>query len=298
LSPASPPDDPDVRVVCVVYRPGEELGRFVATLREATRRRVELVVVDNGDDQTRSRPVSQAAGARLVVNTANLGYGHAANLGAAGARSPWLVVANPDVEWAPGSLDALIEVGEQRADAGALGPLIRDVDGSVYPSARELPSLRIGAGHAVLARVWPGNPWTRAYQARQERLGDQRDAGWLSGSCLLLRRAAFEQVGGFDDTYFMFFEDTDLGERLGRAGWANVYVPTAEITHIGGTSWRATPAPMIRAHHASARQYLHRRYHRGYQAPLRWAITTGLAVRERLEIRAAARAAVSPGRVP
>jgi N-acetylglucosaminyl-diphospho-decaprenol L-rhamnosyltransferase len=163
-------------------------------------------------------------------------------------------------------------------------------DGSIYPSARELPSLRYGAGHAVFARVWPNNPWSRAYRRSQEQVGSERTAGWLSGACLLLRRAAFEQVGGFDESYFMFFEDVDLGERLGRAGWTNLYVPTARVVHVGGTSWRTSPAPMIIAHHVSARRYLARRYPQWYAAPLRAGITIGLAVRERLQTRAVRRA--------
>ncbi|WP_159810816.1 glycosyltransferase [Cellulomonas citrea] len=278
-----------VRVVCVVFHPGDELAAFVDSLPAASSRPVELVVVDNGTDQSVSGPVTARAGGRLVVTGANLGYGAAANRGAAGASAPWIVVANPDIVWTPGSLDVLLDVGATEPGVGALGPQVCNVDGTVYPSARELPSLTQGAGHAVFSRIWPTNPWTRAYHARQEQAGERRTAGWLSGSCLLLRRDAFEQVGGFDEGYFMFFEDIDLGERLGRAGWANLYVPQASVTHVGGASWRATPAPMIRAHHASARRYLFARYSRWYQAPVRAALAVGLAARERVQVHTSRR---------
>lgn len=280
---------PTVRVVCVVYHPGEELERFAQTLAAATTAPYELVVVDNGDDHTVARDVVATHGARLVETGANLGYGGGANRGAGGADAPWLVVANSDLEWAPGSLDVLLDAGARLDRAGALGPALLNTDGTVYPSARALPSLAQGAGHALLVKVWPGNPWTRAYRAQHEQAGDQREAGWLSGACLLLRRSAFEEVGGFDDGYFMFFEDVDLGERLGRAGWANVYVPQARVTHVGGTSWRARPARMISAHHASAARYVARRYPHVWQWPVRVAVTAGLRLRERSELRAAAR---------
>ncbi|MCM0640293.1 glycosyltransferase family 2 protein [Cellulomonas wangsupingiae] len=283
------PAVPLVRVVCVVYHPGDELTRFAETLATASRRPVELVVVDNGTDHAVAESVVARSGARLVVPGANLGYGAAANRGAAGARTPWLVVANSDIEWTPGSLDRLVAAGEEQPHAGALGPMLLNTDGTMYPSARALPSLRQGAGHAVFARVWPGNPWTRRYHARQESAGGYlREAGWLSGACLLLRREAFEQLGGFDESYFMFFEDVDLGERLGRAGWENLYVPDVQVTHVGGTSWRERPAPMIRAHHASARMYLERRYDRWYHAPVRLALRAGLRVREHLQLRSPA----------
>ncbi|WP_372593291.1 glycosyltransferase family 2 protein [Actinotalea sp.] len=278
-----------VRVVCVTYHPGPELDEFLQSLGQASGAELEIVLVENGTDDGPARAAVQAGGGRVVVPGSNLGYGRAANLGAQGATQPWVVVANPDVVWHPGSLDALLEAAERHPRAGAVGPAVLDPDGSRYPSARELPSLRQGIGHAVLGRVWPTNPWTAAYQRRQESTGDQeRVAGWLSGACLLLRREAFEQIGGFDDGYFMFFEDVDLGERLALAGWYNLYAPQAAVTHAQGTSWRERPAPMIRAHHASAARYLSRRYHRWYQWPLRTAIRLGLAVRRTVELRRAA----------
>ncbi|WP_182111740.1 glycosyltransferase family 2 protein [Actinotalea sp. JY-7876] len=282
------PTPPSVRVVCVTFHPGDELDAFARSLHEATTGPVELVLVDNGSDHTVGERVAREHGGRVLPAGGNLGYGRAANLGAQDATQEWLVVANPDVVWHPGSLDALLAAGARHPRAGALGPGILNTDGTRYPSARALPSLTQGAGHAVLGRVWPGNPWTRAYQRRQEDTASvERTAGWLSGSCLLLRTEAFRAVGGFDEGYFMFFEDLDLGERLGLAGWENVYVPDVTVTHIGGTSWRERPARMIRAHHASAARYLTRRYHRWYQWPVRVAIRAGLAVRQALELRAA-----------
>ena len=287
MSSALPhPSPPTVRVVCVVYHPGEELATFARTLQTASVAPVELVIVDNGTDPTVAREVADEFGARLVVSDANLGYGGGANLGARGATARWLVVANSDIEWQPGALDALVAAGETHPRAGSVGPALLNTDGTVYPSARELPSLTQGAGHAVFVRLWPGNPWTRRYQAQQQSTGVQRPAGWLSGACLLLRREAFEAVGGFDDGYFMFFEDVDLGARLGRAGWTNLYVPQVQVTHVGGTSWRAKPATMISAHHASAARYVGRRYPHWYQWPVRQAAALGLRLRERSELRA------------
>jgi N-acetylglucosaminyl-diphospho-decaprenol L-rhamnosyltransferase len=193
-------------------------------------------------------------------------------------------VANPDLEWADGALDTLLEAAERWPRGGAFGPLIRNPDGTVYPSARLLPSLGKGIGHAVLGRVWPGNPWTTAYKQSDTAVAE-RTAGWLSGSCLLLRREAFDSVAGFDPRYFMYFEDVDLGDRLSRAGWLNVYVPRAEVVHIQGHSTARASAKMLAAHHDSARRYIGDR-HAGWRwAPVRAAVGAGLAVRLRLETR-------------
>ena len=273
-------------MVTVAFNPGPELESFARSLRGASSAPVRLVVVDNGTDHGVVEAVARDHGAEVLRPGRNLGYGAAANLGAAGDESPWVVVANPDIVWEPDSLDALVAAGERHPGAGSLGPKILNTDGTVYPSARAVPSLRQGAGHALFARVWPHNPWTRQYHRRQEQvLLTEHPVGWLSGACLLLRRSAQDEVGGFDPSYFLFFEDVDLGERLGRSGWENVYVPGAVVVHDQGASWREKPTRMILAHHRSAELYLHRRYAAWYLAPLRAAISLGLRARAALETR-------------
>jgi N-acetylglucosaminyl-diphospho-decaprenol L-rhamnosyltransferase len=223
----------------------------------------------------------------------NLGYGTAVNRAVAEAFKEsvcgeFFVVANPDVQWGPGSIDALLAAAARWPRAAALGPLIREPDGSVYPSARHLPSLIRGGMHAVIGPVWPNNPWTTAY--RQERLEpSERPVGWLSGSCLLLRRSAFDEVGGFDERYFMYMEDVDLGERLGRAGWQNVYVPSGEIVHDKGHATGRDPARNLAAHHKSTYIFLADRHSRWWQAPLRWTMKAALAVRTGLVVRSSRR---------
>lgn len=280
-----------VLVVCVVFNPGAELRDFGRSLRAATSRDITLVIVNNGDLSIIADEVAAMFGGQVLSGGGNVGYGAAANAGLRTSQTPWAVVANPDLIWEPGSLDVLLEVAERSPAAGSLGPALFNSDGSIYPSARAIPSLRQGVGHALLGKVWKANPWSRDYH-RQHESADlvERPAGWLSGACLLLRRAAVDAVGGFDESYFMFFEDLDLGERLRNAGWLNVYVPQARVTHVQGVSWKAKPEPMIRAHHASAKQYLCRRYSAWYQAPVRWTVSVGLAAREALEIRQARRA--------
>jgi N-acetylglucosaminyl-diphospho-decaprenol L-rhamnosyltransferase len=224
---------------------------------------------------------------RLLRIGENVGYGTAANRGVAewGPEVGWVAVANPDIEWHPGSLDELLAAAQRWPRAAALGPLIRQPDGTVYPSARLLPDLVRGIGHAVLGPVWPGNPWTCAYRQSDTALGERR-AEWLSGSCLLLRRAAFEAIGGFDPRYFMYFEDVDLGDRLGRAGWLNVYVPSAEVTHLGGHATSRVPEQMLAVHHDSTYRYLADRHTSLLDAPLRLVLRAGLATRLRLVRRA------------
>ncbi|GAB3296197.1 glycosyltransferase family 2 protein [Parasphingorhabdus pacifica] len=281
----------DVAVVIVTYSPGETLERFLDTLATATSRTPRVVLADNGSTDGAPEKAAERPGVDLVPTGANLGYGGAANRGAAELDDSygWIVVANADLEWAPESLDELLSAADRWPRGGAFGPLITEPDGSVYPSARLLPSVGRGAGHALLGKVWPGNPWTREYRQSEARPAE-RTAGWLSGSCLLMRREAFDSITGFDPRYFMYFEDVDLGDRLAKAGWLNVYVPSAAIMHIGGHSTSQASTRMLAEHHRSAYRYLSDRYRGLRWAPLRLLLRAALAVRSRIETRAARRA--------
>jgi N-acetylglucosaminyl-diphospho-decaprenol L-rhamnosyltransferase len=277
-------------VVTVTFSPGPHLERFLASLAMATEREVSVLLADNGStDGTPAEALERYANVRLFDTGANLGYGTAVNravrhLCESGEVDDWLIVANPDVQWGPGSIDALLEAATRWPRAGALGPLIHDPDGSVYPSARHLPSLIRGGMHAVVGPFWKRNPWTAAY--RQERLEpSERPVGWLSGSCLLVRRSAFDQVGGFDERYFMYMEDVDLGDRLGRAGWLSVYVPSSEVLHHKGHSTGHDPENHLAAHHKSTYLFLADRHTGWYRAPLRWTLRGSLALRSRLMVR-------------
>ncbi|MCT2586230.1 glycosyltransferase family 2 protein [Actinophytocola gossypii] len=274
-------------VVVVTYSPGETLDRCLDTLGKATTRPVRVILADNGStDGAPERAAAERENVELLRTGGNLGYGTAANRGVAELDDSfgWVVVANPDVEWSDGALDVLLEAAERWPRGGAFGPLIREVSGEVYPSARLVPSLGRGIGHAVVGRVWRGNPWTTAYKQSDTEVAE-RVAGWLSGSCLLIRREAFDSVEGFDPRYFMYFEDVDLGDRLAKAGWQNVYVPSAEVVHIQGHSTARSSDAMLAAHHDSAYRFIADRHEGLRWAPVRLAVRAGLTARLKLETR-------------
>ena len=203
---------PQLTVVTVTYSPGEHLQHFLATLDAATVEKPQVILADNGSiDGSPEAAADSSERVRLLRTGANIGYGGAVNRAVAEVDPDveFVLVANPDIRWAPGSIDSMLAAAARWPRAGAIGPLVREPDGSVYPSAREVPGLLSGAGHAILGSVWPSNPWTTRYRQENEALVE-RPVGWLSGSCLLLRRAAFDSVHGFDSRYFMYMEDVDL----------------------------------------------------------------------------------------
>jgi N-acetylglucosaminyl-diphospho-decaprenol L-rhamnosyltransferase len=271
--------EPEIRVVVVTFRSGEVIGHLLDSLAKATSRTYEVVVVDNSPAlDAGTAAAAQRPEVRLVRPGRNLGYGAAANRGAAGARGRWVVVSNADISFSPGALDELVDAAGRWPKAGALGPGITNPDGALYPSARALPSLGRGVGHALFGWCWPTNPWTASYR-RERGVPTESTAGWLSGSIQLLDRVAFESVAGFDESYFMFLEDVDLDRRIGLAGWQIVYVPTAVVEHLGGHSTQRTSRRMVVAHHRSTLRYLTRQYAGPAYLPLRVLLTVGLGAR-------------------
>ncbi|WP_066515852.1 glycosyltransferase family 2 protein [Curtobacterium ammoniigenes] len=278
------PDGPTTAIVTVSYNSGDVLPGFLASTEAAGAAPGPVIVVDNdSSDAPTLRGITEAAGAVFVELGENRGYGAAVNHAVRTLPTSvrWVLVSNPDVVLKPGSLDALLRTGESARDIGAVGPLILEPDGSVYPSARAVPSLRTGIGHALFANIWPDNPWSRRYH-RDGDHSQRRDAGWLSGACLLIRRDVFDGLGGFDERFFMYFEDVDLGWRIGSSGLRNVFEPAAAVMHTGAHSTQAHSSRMRRAHHASAYRFLARKYPGPWLMPLRAVLRIGLALRARM----------------
>lgn len=276
----SPEPAPSVAVITVNYASEKVLPSFLDSIHAATTHPVVVAVADNAAS-AEARSLAEKHGVGYLRLPENRGYGGAINAAALeldpGIR--WIVVSNPDIEFAPGAIDALIATGDADESIGTVGPLIRNSDGSIYPSARSVPSLRTGIGHALFANLWLSNPWTRAYRNEFEGTPSPREAGWLSGACVAVRRTVFDSLGGFDTGFFMYFEDVDLGYRVTKSGQKNVYQPDAEVIHSGAHSTTASSELMLKAHHDSARRFLSKKYSRWFLWPLRWMLNLGLSAR-------------------
>lgn len=275
-------------MISVTYSPGRHLGALLASLDSATSEGVRVVLADNGStDGVPEDAARTHDNVEFLPTGGNIGYGAAINaavrrcasLREDGSINPeFFIITNPDVEFLPGSIDGLGQCLKRNPTAGAAGPRIEETDGSAYPSARAVPNLVTGIGHALLSQVWPGNPFSHAYR-NDSNMESEREAGWLSGACLAVRWDAFEAVGGFDERYFMYMEDVDFGDRLDRAGWRNIYCPQAKIQHDQGHSANEHAQVTLPAHHASAYRFQADRHPHWWQAPLRAALWLGLKTR-------------------
>jgi len=280
--------------VVVNYNAKEYLLQCVGSLLSQG---VALVVVaDNGStDGSEMALLERYPEAKWVPTGANLGYGTAANIGAAVVDSPYLLICNADVVVGQGSVTKLRSFLEGRPDVALVGPRVHGSDGALYPSARRFPDLLEAFGHGILGQFWVGNPFSRRYRMEDWDHAKARKVDWISGACFLARRSAWDAVGGFDRAYFMYMEDVDLCWRLAKAGWSVAYEPAAEVVHAQGVSADRTPYRMLFAHHVSMWRFA-RRTENGKRRWLLPLVMAGLAVRFGLTVARRALAGHGLGR--
>jgi len=275
-----------IAALTVAYWSSAEIPPFAASLHASAAEgghQVDLYVIDNSADPDEIAALGAMPEIhRFIPSTENLGYGGGMNalVRSLDAEYDWYLVCNPDIRFRPSALGALVAAGDRHPEAAVFGPLIFGDNGQVYPSARAFPSIRTGVGHALFANAWPSNPWTARYhRGGATDLTIEKSVDWLSGACMMLRPEAFQSVDGFDEGFFMYFEDVDIAYRLARLGRQAIYVPDAVISHSGAHSTKNQAEYMRRVHHESARRYLDKKYTGWWLAPLRLALRIALWAR-------------------
>jgi N-acetylglucosaminyl-diphospho-decaprenol L-rhamnosyltransferase len=244
--------------VVVNHDGGDVLLDCVASLRREGV--VELVVVDNASrDGSPERVEALDPDVRVVRTGRNLGYGAAVNRGVALVEAELVLVSNPDVVVHSGALAALVRALAGDPALAFAGPTLLTTNGTRYPSARRFPSWLDAAGHALLGVVSDRNPFTRRYRMTDLDPDAATLVDWVSGACFVARRRVLEELGGFDERYFMYLEDVDLCWRAHRVGYGIVYVPDATVTHLQGHSTARRPFRMLLEHHRSAFRFAIRR---------------------------------------
>jgi N-acetylglucosaminyl-diphospho-decaprenol L-rhamnosyltransferase len=230
------PQSRDARVdaVVVAYNSAGTLRGCVEAL--VPHGRVRVVVVDNASSDDSLATVEDLPIERVHAGQ-NLGFAAGCNLGAQQGAAAYVLFINPDARVEQHDLDALIGALDDDPDVGIVAPRILDGDGSLAYSLRRFPRLRSTFAQALfLHRVLPRAAWTDECVRSPEAYDRRWDPDWASGACLLVRRSALAAVGGFDEEYFLYCEDTDLCAAVRAAGWSVRYEPGATARHVGGAS--------------------------------------------------------------
>jgi N-acetylglucosaminyl-diphospho-decaprenol L-rhamnosyltransferase len=248
----------DLEVVIVSHRDDRWLTRCVESLEDAAGVcTFRVTIVENG-----GFPIALRATPRVrVLYTPNRGFGAANNAGARGSDADCLLFLNPDTELARGTLELLVKDFRERREVALLAVRQVTSDGRPWPSLHRFPSVRRELAHAFANEKWPGAGKRLGERVLDfDRYSHGGPSDWTTGAALAIRREAFEAVGGFDEQFFLFSEETDLCKRVRDAGWEAHVEPRITIIHRAG---KAGVQPRRQAQMAYARlQYAKKHFTR------------------------------------
>ena len=248
-------------VLVISWNNREFIGRALESLPADA----ELVVVDNGStDGSPEEALRLRPNARVERLGRNLGFAAATNIGAALATGTYLLLLDADAEATPGAIDRLIAHLDAHSAAGAAAGRLLSMTEEPQPDAiRRLPTLAsIAADLLLVSRFWPSNPVSRRATATDLDRSLAADVEHASATCLMVRREAFDRIGGFDPQFApAWFEDVDFCHRLQDAGYRIAYVPSAAFRHVGGTSARALGSyEATRVYFRNLERYVHKHH--------------------------------------
>lgn len=221
-----------VSVIIVTYNSeatiNDCLGSVISSSLES-----EVVVVDNNSTENTIEVINKFPSVKLIQNKENLGFGSGNNLGVKNTDSEYIFFLNPDTKVETGAVEKLGEYLDNNADVAAVGPKLLNSDGSIQKELANFPTLlsqllillRLHRFPLISNLAYPNFNYDKTQEAEH-----------LMGAALMVRRSVFEEIGGFDEKFFLWFEETDLLKRIKEAGYKIVYYPEAVVTHLVGQS--------------------------------------------------------------
>lgn len=254
---------PLVSAIVLNYRSYKDTTKCVqALLNQTIGDRLEILIVDNhSDDESigvmRARYTGHP-GIHIIESPTNSGYAHGNNLAARYAKGQYLLIINPDNILPPDAAEKLVTILKNNPDAGIIGPALIYPDNSIRPSARSFPTM----GDLIRKRLKP-DEWHSTYQSTIDRSKNIVEVDWLVGACLLIEKKFFDTLGGFDQRFFLFFEDIDLCRRCWGMGKKVLYAPAIRVQDrkrrlSEGGIFALFTKPTTRIHLKSAVKYFYK----------------------------------------
>jgi N-acetylglucosaminyl-diphospho-decaprenol L-rhamnosyltransferase len=228
----------------------------------------ETVVVDHGSTDGTLELVRERFPEVGVIEQANLGLAAGWNRGLRETSAPYVIVLNSDAWLLDDAAQRLVAFAEQRPRAGFVAPRLCNPDGSLQRSVRAFPTAwRLATEYFFLRKLAPGSRVMNDFYGGGFDHNEVRQVDFAKGAAFLLRREAFDDIGPFDEQFFLFSEETDWCYRLHEAGWEVLFYPGAEAVHVGGASWRRESSTLFREQVRGHLRFLAK--HRGPRAAAR-----------------------------
>ncbi|MFL5908202.1 MAG: glycosyltransferase family 2 protein [Solirubrobacterales bacterium] len=281
MSTSTAENNRSLDVVIASYRAKEYLRRCLASIRDnAPATRITVRVIDNASgDGLADMVQTEFSEVDFTANAENRGFAAATNAGIEAGDTEYVLALNPDTELFPGTLEQLLKLMDEHPEVGICGPLLVRPSGDVdHAASRSFPTPLNSIGHFINLSRLPGAPAAvRGYAAPMDESGPV-DA--VNGAFMLIRRKALEDVGLFDEGYWMYMEDLDLCYRMRQAGWLTWFEASIESEHVkGGSTGRYRSLRLNYAFHYGMYRFYRKHYAEDHSVLVNAAVYAGIVVK-------------------
>lgn len=255
----------DVSFIVVDYNAFLPLQRLIDTIREKTKDiSYEIIVVDNSKHTRQSFSQKNYPDIKYILNSKNLGFSKAVNIGIRHSKGRYVLLLNPDTRLKNNVALLLAQFLDHHQNVGIVGGKILNDDGSIQFSCRSFPSYKTAFfnRYSLLTRIFPKNKYSTEYINPINSYNESAEVDWLSGSGMMVRKQALETLGLFDENFFMYCEDVDVCHRMKLLGWKVAYYPESVIYHTIGESSSHNKIKAIVERHKSMWTYYKKYFNR------------------------------------
>jgi len=276
-----------VSIITVNYKVAHRLKGMLESIEQhPPSGKWEMIVVDNAsgeEDVSRLKELEKGRGnIKLILSKENVGFSRGNNLGVASAKGKYIIFLNPDIIVEEGCLRELISHLESCAECGIAAPRVSWADGSFQPTGRAFPNPLTGLfGRAtILSKLFPNNPFTKQQLIDLKEATEPAAVDWAAGMAWAVRRSEFLQAGGWDERFFMYWEDADVALTYKtKLGLQTHYIPSARAVHYHAESAIRLGPRATRVFHESAYKYVVKNIYKAWYDPRRWLTWMALKLR-------------------
>ena len=266
----------DLSIIIVNYNVKKELFECLSSIKNSkTKKRIEIIVVDN-DEQKKIKTELRIKfpNVKYIPSKKNLGFGGGNNLGAKYARGRFLYFLNPDTEVLQGSIDALLDIFKKNKTIGIVAPILLDANKKIIPlqGAKTLTPLRAIFSFSLIVRLFPKNKISRNFWLSGWSRKKTKKVDSVPGTAFVIRKEVFEEIGGFDENFFLYFEEYDLCNRVRDCGFSILIHPQARVVHKMGKSTGKSDKDSINRIFEKSRFYYFKKNYGLFYALLVWIV--------------------------
>ena len=271
-----------ISTIIVNYNAGKSLRDCVDSLLNCPLE-IEIIVVDNASSDGSLNALLGLPCLQIIKNPANIGFAAACNVGAHAASAPFLLFINPDCFFKPGVLAKLLDAMRVDERVGMAGGLLTNLDGTEQAGGRRAVPTPWRSFVRAFGLANFSNRWPRLFfdfHLHKQPLPDHAiEVEAISGACMMVKREAMQEVGEWDNGYFLHCEDLDWCMRFRQKGWKILFVPSAQITHALGVCGKSRPIFVLWHKHKGMVRFYRKFFRHQYPSVLMWLVILGVWLR-------------------